>query len=139
MASGFWEWTAGNGGPNREIFRIAQIDRMRIFVNVPQTYASLVRAGQRAERLEQDRPHGRAHQSRERCVGRVLAALKELGCQPRAEPGAEDDPGQREGGRDEPLLPTDEGRQGDEAERDQVDFGHTVGRLLVSSDSWDAR
>jgi RND family efflux transporter MFP subunit len=40
---------AGNGGPNREIFRIAQIQRMRIFVNVPQTYASLVRTGQQAE------------------------------------------------------------------------------------------
>jgi RND family efflux transporter MFP subunit len=40
---------AGNGGPNREIFRIAQIQRMRIFVNVPQTYASLIRTGQQAE------------------------------------------------------------------------------------------
>ena len=40
---------SGNGGPNREIFRIAQIERMRIFVNVPQTYAPLVRAGQHAE------------------------------------------------------------------------------------------
>jgi RND family efflux transporter MFP subunit len=47
---------AGNGGPNREIFRIAQIDRMRIFVNVPQTYASLVRAGQRAELRVQEIP-----------------------------------------------------------------------------------
>ena len=40
---------SGNGGPNREIFRIAQIQRMRIFVNVPQTYAALVRTGQQAE------------------------------------------------------------------------------------------
>ena len=40
---------AGNGGPNREIFRVAQIQRMRIFVNVPQTYASLIRTGQQAE------------------------------------------------------------------------------------------
>jgi RND family efflux transporter MFP subunit len=47
---------AGNGGPNREIFRIAQIDRMRIFVNVPQTYASLVRAGQYAELRVQELP-----------------------------------------------------------------------------------
>src|SRR4029077_407713 len=79
-----------------------------------------------------------AHQSREGCIRRVLAALKELGSQPRAEPGAKDDPDQREGGRDEPLLPADESRQGDEAERDQVDFGHTVERLLASSDSWRA-
>ena len=47
---------AGNGGPNREIFRIAQIDRMRIFVNVPQTYARLVRSGQHAELRVQELP-----------------------------------------------------------------------------------
>ena len=40
--------TSGNGGPNREIFRVAQIHTMRIFVNVPQTYAPLVREGLRA-------------------------------------------------------------------------------------------
>jgi RND family efflux transporter MFP subunit len=47
---------AGNSGPNREIFRIAQIDRLRIFVNVPQTYASLVRNGQHAELRVQELP-----------------------------------------------------------------------------------
>jgi RND family efflux transporter MFP subunit len=47
---------AGNGGPNREIFRLAQIHTMRIFVNVPQTYAALVRAGQRAELRVQELP-----------------------------------------------------------------------------------
>ena len=47
---------AGNSGPNREIFRIAQIDRVRIFVNVPQTYASLVRNGQHAELRVQELP-----------------------------------------------------------------------------------
>lgn len=47
---------AGNGGPNREIFRIAQIQRMRIFVNVPQTYAALVRTGQQAELRVQELP-----------------------------------------------------------------------------------
>ena len=47
---------AGNGGPNREIFRIAQIQRMRIFVNVPQTYTPLVRAGQSAELRVQELP-----------------------------------------------------------------------------------
>jgi RND family efflux transporter MFP subunit len=46
----------GNGGPNREIVRIAQIDTMRIFVNVPQTYASLVRSGQTAELRVQELP-----------------------------------------------------------------------------------
>ena len=47
---------AGNGGPNREIFRIAQIQRMRIFVNVPQTYAALIRTGQQAELRVQELP-----------------------------------------------------------------------------------
>ena len=46
----------GNGGPNREIVRIAQIDTMRIFVNVPQTYASLGRSGQTAELRVQELP-----------------------------------------------------------------------------------
>jgi len=47
---------SGNGGPNREIFRIAQIQTMRIFVNVPQTYAPLVRDGLRAELRVQELP-----------------------------------------------------------------------------------
>jgi RND family efflux transporter MFP subunit len=47
---------AGNSGPNREIFRIAQINRLRIFVNVPQTYAPLVRNGQHAELRVQELP-----------------------------------------------------------------------------------
>jgi RND family efflux transporter MFP subunit len=47
---------AGNGGPNREIFRIAQIQRMRIFVNVPQAYAPLIRTGQQAELRLQELP-----------------------------------------------------------------------------------
>ncbi len=47
---------SGNGGPNREIFRIAQIQTMRIFVNVPQAYAPLVRDGLRAELRVQELP-----------------------------------------------------------------------------------
>lgn len=46
----------GNGGPNREIVRIAQIGTMRIFVNVPQTYASLIRSHQTAELRVQELP-----------------------------------------------------------------------------------
>jgi RND family efflux transporter MFP subunit len=41
--------TSGSGGPDREIFRVAQIHTMRIFVNVPQAYAPLVHEGLRAE------------------------------------------------------------------------------------------
>jgi len=47
---------AGNGGATHEIFRIAQIQLMRIFVNVPQTYASEVHAGQSAELRVQELP-----------------------------------------------------------------------------------
>jgi RND family efflux transporter MFP subunit len=53
----------GNGGPNREIVRIAQIGTMRIFVNVPQTYASLVHSGQTAELRVQELP-GQMFQAR---------------------------------------------------------------------------
>ena len=47
---------SGNGGPNREIFRVAQIQTMRIFVNVPQAYAQLVHDGLRAELRVQELP-----------------------------------------------------------------------------------
>ena len=36
--------SSGNGGANREMFRVAQIDPLRIFVNVPQTYVSATQA-----------------------------------------------------------------------------------------------
>lgn len=47
---------SGNGGPNREMFRIAQVQTMRIFVNVPQAYAPLVHDGLRAELRVQELP-----------------------------------------------------------------------------------
>ena len=47
---------SGNGGPDHEIFRVAQIGTMRIFVNVPQAYAPLVRAGLRAQLRVQELP-----------------------------------------------------------------------------------
>jgi RND family efflux transporter MFP subunit len=36
------------GGPAKELFHLAQADRMRVYVNVPQSYAQQVKAGQRA-------------------------------------------------------------------------------------------
>jgi RND family efflux transporter MFP subunit len=48
--------TSGSGGPDREIFRVAQIHTMRIFVNVPQAYAPLVHEGLRAELRVQELP-----------------------------------------------------------------------------------
>jgi RND family efflux transporter MFP subunit len=47
---------AGNGGPSKEMFRVAQIDVVRVFVNVPQAYVSLVHSGQAAEVRVQELP-----------------------------------------------------------------------------------
>lgn len=47
---------AGNGGSTKEMFRVAQIGTMRIFVNVPQTYVSSIRSGQAAELRVQELP-----------------------------------------------------------------------------------
>jgi RND family efflux transporter MFP subunit len=47
---------SGNGGSTREMFRIAQVETMRIFVNVPQAYAPLVHDGLRAELRVQELP-----------------------------------------------------------------------------------
>ncbi|MGO9255708.1 MAG: efflux RND transporter periplasmic adaptor subunit, partial [Bryobacteraceae bacterium] len=46
---------AGNGGAAREMFRVAQIQPLRVFVNVPQTYVEQVRAGQAAELRVQEK------------------------------------------------------------------------------------
>lgn len=40
---------AGNNGPNRELFRVSQIDVLRVFVNVPQTYVESISPGQTAK------------------------------------------------------------------------------------------
>jgi multidrug efflux system membrane fusion protein len=40
---------AGNAGANRELFRLAQTDPLRVYVSVPQTYASQVKVGQLAK------------------------------------------------------------------------------------------
>jgi RND family efflux transporter MFP subunit len=47
---------AGNGGATREMFRVAQIQPLRIFVSVPQAYVSEMRNGQSAEVRVQERP-----------------------------------------------------------------------------------
>ena len=47
---------AGNGGASREMFRVAQIQPLRIFVSVPQAYVSEMRNGQSAEVRVQERP-----------------------------------------------------------------------------------
>jgi len=47
---------SGNGGPARELFHIAQIQVLRIFVNVPQTDVEAIRPGQTAELRVQELP-----------------------------------------------------------------------------------
>ena len=47
---------AGNGGTNHEIFRVADLNTMRIFVNVPQTWVGEVAVGQKAELRVQELP-----------------------------------------------------------------------------------
>ena len=39
---------AGNGGSNRELFDIAQVDPLRVYVNVPQTYSPMIQIGMKA-------------------------------------------------------------------------------------------
>jgi RND family efflux transporter MFP subunit len=47
---------SGNGGSTKEMFRVAQIGTMRIFVNVPQTYVSSIKSGEPAELRVQELP-----------------------------------------------------------------------------------
>ena len=47
---------AGNGGASREMFRVAQIQPIRIFVNVPQAYVAEIHNAQSAELRVQERP-----------------------------------------------------------------------------------
>src|SRR5207248_2599587 len=56
--------TAGNANPKSEMFRVAQIDPMRIFVNVPQSFVPQVQAtaGSRAELTVEQLP-GRKFQA----------------------------------------------------------------------------
>lgn len=47
---------AGNSGANHEIFRVADLNTMRIFVNVPQTSIGAIHDGQQAEVRVQELP-----------------------------------------------------------------------------------
>ncbi|HTQ53123.1 MAG TPA: efflux RND transporter periplasmic adaptor subunit [Bryobacteraceae bacterium] len=62
---------SGNGGAARELFHIAQIQVLRIFVNVPQTYVGSVHPGQTAELRVQELP-GQVFSAR---VTRIANAL----------------------------------------------------------------
>lgn len=48
--------TSGASTASREILRVAQIATLRVFVNVPQTYATMVQPGQREELLLDEFP-----------------------------------------------------------------------------------
>jgi RND family efflux transporter MFP subunit len=54
---------SGNAGPSRELFRMAQIETLRAFVNVPQSSVGAIHEGLTAELRVQERP-GRIFQAR---------------------------------------------------------------------------
>ena len=54
---------SGSGSTNTPLFRIAQIDTLRIFANVPQTFARSIKAGQETQIVLQEFP-GRAFRGR---------------------------------------------------------------------------
>ena len=47
---------SGNGGPAREMFHVAEIGTLRVFVNVPQAYVGSIQAGQKVELRVQELP-----------------------------------------------------------------------------------
>jgi RND family efflux transporter MFP subunit len=48
--------SAGNTTQSRELIKISQIDTIRIFVNVPQSYSTLIHAGQTADLIVDEYP-----------------------------------------------------------------------------------
>jgi multidrug efflux pump subunit AcrA (membrane-fusion protein) len=48
--------TAGSSTTSRELFRLAQIDTLRIYVNVPQTFMSTIQPGQNAQLIVRELP-----------------------------------------------------------------------------------
>jgi len=62
---------SGNGGSSKEMFRVAQIQPMRIFVNVPQTYVAQIHAGGTAELRVQERP-GRVFPAKVKSISTAL-------------------------------------------------------------------
>ncbi len=48
--------TAGSGSSTKEMYRVAKITPLRIFVNVPQTYVEEIHSGQTAELRVQEQP-----------------------------------------------------------------------------------
>lgn len=48
--------TAGSSTTSRELFRLAQIDTLRVYVNVPQTFMSTIQPGQSAQLMVRELP-----------------------------------------------------------------------------------
>jgi RND family efflux transporter MFP subunit len=57
--------SSGNTTQSRELIKVSQIDTLRIFVNVPQSYSTLVHSGQTAELVVDEYP-GRTFQAKVR-------------------------------------------------------------------------
>ncbi len=69
---------AGNNGASGELFYLAQIDRLRIDVAVPQTYASAVRAGQEVSVKLLERPGAPVKGTVARTAGAIDSASRSM-------------------------------------------------------------
>ena len=67
-----------NFGPGKELFTIDRTDKLRVFVNVPQAYATLVRVGQTADYLVRNYPGAAFPGTVTRTTGAVDPATRTL-------------------------------------------------------------
>jgi RND family efflux transporter MFP subunit len=70
--------TANTGANGRELFRIGQGDTVRVFVNVPQAYATALRPGQAASVTLQERPDAEFQGKVVRTAGALDTASRTL-------------------------------------------------------------
>ena len=69
---------AGNGGAGSALFSESQIDRLRLYVYVPQAYAQLVRAGQQVTVLQSELPGQQFTGTIARTAGAIDQATRTL-------------------------------------------------------------
>jgi RND family efflux transporter MFP subunit len=70
--------SSGNTGASREIVRVAQLDTLRVFVQVPQTYAASIHAGQTGELTVDEFPGRTFHGVVQRTTNAVDASTRTL-------------------------------------------------------------
>lgn len=70
--------TAGSGTTSRELFRVAQTETLRVYVNVPQAYATSIQPGQTAQVLVRELPQKTFAGKVARTTGSMDAASRTL-------------------------------------------------------------